>query len=489
MRFSAKPAKLDAEKTTCIMLSALICLLCVGLSSVGLYEKLYAWFNYPALSDGAITYLDMLEGRYKPELLTVLLAGVKPLMYLSCAVAYILGIKGERKEIAKVVGLSSVLFGAMHTVGAASALAAYMQSPALLTLLLRSVLPLLTGGCALLAAGVLLRRGRCTAVFALAAVSAVMLRLLAGQEVLGGITDYGVAGLYLGLAAVHVTENKAQDGKSAKKTLYVSDLDGTLLRSDETVSGLTCDAINELVEGGMLFSYATARSYRTASKVTRGLSAEIPLIVYNGAMIVDNTDGSHISVCSFGGEAHDILTELLAHEVYPIVYSIIDGEEKFSYIPEKCTPGMARFTESRRGDVRENIVSSADELYRGDIFYFTCIGEPERLEGFYDLFRKKYHCVFQVDMYTNAQWLEIMPREATKANAARRLARQLGCDRLVAFGDGVNDIELFRAADDAYAVENAADELKEAATGIIGSNDSDGVARWLLKNADTQYAE
>lgn len=487
MKFSAKPIKFSAEKTTYMMLSALICLLCVGLCSVSLYEKLYAWFNYPAISDGAISYLDMLEGRYKPELLTVLLAGVRPLMYLFCVVAYILGIKGERKGIAKVVGLCSVLFGAMHTVGAASALVVYVQTPALLTLLLRSVLPLLTGGCALLAAGIMLmRRGRRTAVFVLAAVSAVMFRLLAGQEVLGGITDYGVVGLYLGLAASCIM---GDEEVSAKKTLYVSDLDGTLLRSDETVSGLTCDAINELVENGMLFSYATARSYRTASKVTHGLSAEIPLIVYNGAMIVDNTDGSHISVCSFGSEAHDILTELLAHEVYPIVYSIIDGEEKFSYIPEKCTPGMAQFVASRRGDVRENIVSSADELYRGDIFYFTCIGERERLEGFYDLLRKKYHCVFQVDMYTNAQWLEIMPREATKANAARRLARQLGCDRLVAFGDGVNDIELFRAADEAYAVENAADELKAAATGIIGSNDSDGVARWLLKNADTQYAE
>ena len=48
------------------------------------------------------------------------------------------------------------------------------------------------------------------------------------------------------------------------KTLYVSDLDGTLLRSDETLSTYTCDVINELVEKGMLFSYATARSYHTA---------------------------------------------------------------------------------------------------------------------------------------------------------------------------------------------------------------------------------
>ena len=51
------------------------------------------------------------------------------------------------------------------------------------------------------------------------------------------------------------------------KTLYVSDLDGTLLRSDETISDYMNSTINELVNKGMIFSYATARSYYTAHKV------------------------------------------------------------------------------------------------------------------------------------------------------------------------------------------------------------------------------
>ena len=72
------------------------------------------------------------------------------------------------------------------------------------------------------------------------------------------------------------------------KTLYVSDLDGTLLRSDISLSKYTCETINALAARGMLFSYATARSYSTASKVTKGLDAKIPLIVYNGAFVIDN---------------------------------------------------------------------------------------------------------------------------------------------------------------------------------------------------------
>jgi len=70
--------------------------------------------------------------------------------------------------------------------------------------------------------------------------------------------------------------------------LYVSDLDGTLLRSDKTISEYTCEVINRLTENGILFSYATARSYVTAKMVTKGLNAKIPLIVYNGAFVIDS---------------------------------------------------------------------------------------------------------------------------------------------------------------------------------------------------------
>ena len=67
--------------------------------------------------------------------------------------------------------------------------------------------------------------------------------------------------------------------------LYVSDLDGTLLRSNKVTSKYTNQVINSLVEEGMIFSYATARSLVTAKKVTEGINAKIPLIVYNGAFV------------------------------------------------------------------------------------------------------------------------------------------------------------------------------------------------------------
>lgn len=266
------------------------------------------------------------------------------------------------------------------------------------------------------------------------------------------------------------------------KTLYVSDLDGTLLGSGERTSEYTNRVINDLTKQGMIFSYATARSLVTAKKATEGLSAQIPLIVYNGAFIIDNATEEILAAEYFDNGIGNLLDELFNRGIYPIVYAYIEKTERFSFIPERCTRGMSSFLDSRRGDVRTNIVSAPKELKKGDIFYLTCIDEPEKLKPLYERYRDTYHCVYQKDIYTREQWLEIMPKAASKANAVTRLKELSGCDRVIAFGDGKNDIDMFEAADECYAVKNAHEELKRKATAVIGSNDEDGVARWLAKN-------
>ena len=271
------------------------------------------------------------------------------------------------------------------------------------------------------------------------------------------------------------------DGGKCMSDLYVSDLDGTLLRSNEVTSKYTNQVINSLVEEGMIFSYATARSLVTAKKVTEGINAKIQLIVYNGAFVIDNITEKILIANYFDDSVHSVLEDLFSNNVYPIVYAYINGVEKFSFVRKMCTEGMNRFLESRKGDVRTNEVNSLSELKEGNIFYITCIDTPKKLMPLYDKYKEKYHCVYQTDIYTNEQWLEIMPLDASKSNAIRQLQSMLNCENLIVFGDGKNDIDMFEIADEAYAVENAVSELKAVATGIIGSNENDGVAKYLQK--------
>ena len=267
-----------------------------------------------------------------------------------------------------------------------------------------------------------------------------------------------------------------------KKCLYVSDLDGTLLRSDRTISEYTCEVINRLTENGILFSYATARSYVTAKMVTKGLNAKIPLIVYNGAFVIDSVSEEILISNYFDEDIKAVLEELISNGIYPIVYSYIDGVEHFSFILDKCSKGVREFLDTRRGDRRWREADNVEQLVKGNLFYITCIDDKDKLEPFFIMYKERYHVVFRQDIYTEEQWLEIMPREASKANAIIQLKDYLGCEKVISFGDAMNDIDMFNISDEAYAVANAFDELKQLAKGVIDSNNDDGVAKWLDNN-------
>lgn len=267
-----------------------------------------------------------------------------------------------------------------------------------------------------------------------------------------------------------------------EKILYVTDLDGTLLNKSDRINPKSIEIINRLIKEGMLFTYATARSLVSAAVVTEGLSANIPVIAYNGAFIIQPATGEILSQEKFDGEEMRVIKAALdEYAENLLVYSFIDGVEKVSWIAGAENEGIRRYLKLRKGDRRLHPVESKEELYRGDMFYVTCIGEREELRPVYEIFSKddRYHCTFQQELYRPEYWCEIMPAKATKAYAIRKLKEIWGCDRVISFGDAVNDIPMFEISDEAYAVENAVEELKALATGIIDSNENDGVAKWL----------
>lgn len=98
------------------------------------------------------------------------------------------------------------------------------------------------------------------------------------------------------------------------------------------------------------------------------------------------------------------------------------------------------------------------------------------MRGYFDD-KSQFICTLQKELYVDGEyWLEIMPHNATNAMGVKRLKKTTVCEKVICFGDGINDIFMFKIVDDAYAVENADLELKQISTGIIGSNNEDGAA-------------
>lgn len=272
------------------------------------------------------------------------------------------------------------------------------------------------------------------------------------------------------------------------KTLYVTDLDGTLLNRQDRINPESIAIINELVAKGMLFTYATARSLVSASVVTQGLTTDFPVIIYNGAFIIHPSTGEILSEKSFTIEERQRVIEVLAeYDISPLVYSYVDEVERVSWIVSRENDGMRRYISNRKGtDPRFRPIQTKEELYQGEMFYYTCIGEREELQSAYDSLSKdtRFRCTLQQELYRPEYWFEIMPAQATKAEAIGQLKKLWNCDKVVSFGDAINDIPMFEISDECYAVENAVDELKAIATGIIDSNENDGVAKWLQEHVE-----
>lgn len=272
------------------------------------------------------------------------------------------------------------------------------------------------------------------------------------------------------------------------KTLYVTDLDGTLLNSQKCVSEYSIQVINELVEKGMLFTYATARSLSSASIVTKGLQLHTPIVAYNGAHIFNPQTGERIASEGFTtDEVQQAKEVFINYDISPMVYSLLNDKETVSWVYGTETEGIQRYLNSRKNDKRMRGLEKEENLYEGDVFYFTCIGKKEMFDEAYEVFSKdeRYTCTLQPEPYQpDEYWLEIMPRKATKANAILKLKEILECEKIVSFGDAMNDIPMFQISDECYAMENSVDSLKQIATDIIGSNEADGVAIWLSKNVN-----
>ena len=274
-----------------------------------------------------------------------------------------------------------------------------------------------------------------------------------------------------------------------RRTLYVSDLDGTLLRSDGSLSPYTVRTLTRLIGEGMPFTVASARGCGPIRNALGGLRLRLPVIATNGAYVSDLATGRHLAVHALPSAiSHHLWTLFNGRGYSPFLFTFDGSADRFYYTTDSLrNDGMRRFHRKReiRQDPRLSRLHDLREGLDDQVVRFTLIDSLPRIQDFKREIRRRHGDAVQIHSHDHydALWyhLTVLDTRATKDRGAAVLKRSPGLAhrRLVVFGDQINDIGMFRMADEAYAVADAAPKLAEHATAIIGSNDDDAVVRWL----------
>ncbi|MCO4770819.1 MAG: HAD family phosphatase [Deltaproteobacteria bacterium] len=279
-------------------------------------------------------------------------------------------------------------------------------------------------------------------------------------------------------------------GEPGRRTLYVSDLDGTLLGPEALISDFSRRHLQGMLDDGLLFTVASARSVISMRGTLGGLRLSLPVVGFNGGFVSELATGLHLEVASLDGVARGSWELARAHGLTPIVSTSDGVSEDRVWMAHDRNEGLQMYLDDRLAaeDPRIRLVDEPGAHIDERVTCLTMIDQRERLEPFERELVQRFGESIQPhlfdDLYTLGwSWLTVHAGTATKARAVRSVMSRagLGDCRLVAFGDQGNDLPLLRDADWAVATENAAPEVKEVADEVIGHHGDDAVVKWLME--------
>lgn len=272
------------------------------------------------------------------------------------------------------------------------------------------------------------------------------------------------------------------------KTLYVSDLDGTLLRSDRTVSEYTMQTLRKLGEKGGMFTIATSRGlvgFRLLGLDRLPLSA--PVLMMGGVMEYDLARGKILHTLPIAAEQAAKIYKCCDQCGVSLHAHLREGDNTIIAYTDRDRPIQRAFLESRLTQVPQMYRRVEQLPTEGEIVYLSVTDTYDEVAPLVELLKTidgiAYN--FYPDCYAeNAWFLEVFHGDGGKDKAVLRMKERLGADRVVAFGDNHNDIPMLRVADKACVVENGAEDVRAVADEVIAGNDFDGVAKYLAREED-----
>ena len=250
--------------------------------------------------------------------------------------------------------------------------------------------------------------------------------------------------------------------------LIATDLDGTLLRSDGTVSPRTRDAIRAAEDAGLAFAFVTARPPRYIEDLADAAGVTGLAVCSNGAILYDIAAHRALHHERLAPQIARELADALRAALPDIVFAVEHGHS-VAYEPH-----FPQFTEDAGARVDHIHAFCDDDLIR--LLLHHPGHDDEILAA---LAREAAGGRAQVNHAGVTGMIEIGPAGVSKATGLARLCDELKIDgsQVIAFGDMPNDLPMLHFAGRAVAVANAHPDVLAAADELTASNDEDGVAQ------------
>ena len=254
--------------------------------------------------------------------------------------------------------------------------------------------------------------------------------------------------------------------KNNRNKLLLFDLDDTLLRSDKTISERTTEALRKCREQGFLIGISTSRAVQNCTAFLAELLPDL-FIASGGAVI--QYHGDYIYTAEFTVEETQQMIRT-AREICGADCEITIDTLDAHYWNYKVDP---RETDATWGDT---IYTDFYDYAERALKFCVEIHDDSVAKRLID-YLSDYDCL----RYVGTQWYKFTKKEATKENAISKACEICGIvlEDVTAFGDDAPDIGMLKLCGTGVAMGNAIDSVKEAADIVIGSNDEDGIAKYL----------
>jgi 5-amino-6-(5-phospho-D-ribitylamino)uracil phosphatase len=272
--------------------------------------------------------------------------------------------------------------------------------------------------------------------------------------------------------------------------VYVCDLDGTLLRSDGTLSPFSREGLIRLLGAGVSLTVASARGTPGMRSLLSGVGIRLPVIELNGAFVSEIESGRHLVSNVLLEEESCAAVEVILETGNDPVITTWDGSRDGVHFGSRTNESTAWYVEEKRR-YRDPRLAPCDDLLgaarEADVAQITTFALDEDANALAERIRSVTGDGAIVHSAANVYWpgwteITVQHRDAVKGAAIPALLAACGTSGVdvVACGDHLNDLSMFAVATHSIAPMNAHPEVLASATEVVDSNDEDGIVRHLL---------